>query len=79
MRDVLPGTDGLRRSAVSWSFAGNDSNAAVPAVRGRPLTHGVGHFPVIQAARRLRHQRRVSRDCRHRRSPARGAPDPLRS
>jgi len=34
--------------------------------------HGLGPFPVIQAPRRLWHQRPVSRYCRHSRSPARG-------
>ena len=33
-------------------------------------THGLGHFPVIQAPKRLRHQRPVSRYCRHSRSRA---------
>ena len=42
-----------------------------PFVVGR-WTHGRGQFPVIQAPRRLRHQRPVSRYCRHSRSPARG-------
>ena len=35
-------------------------------------THGLGSYPVIQASRRLRHQRPVSRYCRHSWSPARG-------
>jgi len=35
-------------------------------------THGLGCFPVIQPSKQLRHQRQVSRYCRHSRSPARG-------
>ena len=48
-----------------------DMQRVQPFVVGR-WTHGRGRFPVIQAPRRLRHQRPVSRYCRHSRSPARG-------
>ena len=72
MRDVLPGM-----TAFDPLLPVTSERRATAMQRFRPFvadrwTHGLGHFPVIQAPRRLRHQRPISRYCRHSRSPARG-------